>query len=67
MRHRTTGPARDRIVEAARRIAADPVFEDECRRNGFSLHWRFDRDFAAYMVQDDKQFGEVIALREGIT
>jgi tripartite-type tricarboxylate transporter receptor subunit TctC len=59
--------ARERIVAAARRIAADPVFDDECRRNGYSLHWRFDRDFADYMVQDDKQFGEVIALLEGTT
>lgn len=57
--------ARERIVGAARRVAEDPAFIDACRRNGFSLHWRFDRDFAAYMAQDDGQFGEVIALLEG--
>ena len=31
-----------------------------CRANGDTLDWRFGDDFAAYMLDDDEQFGQVI-------
>ena len=49
-----------RFVAALRRIARDPGFAAACRRRGFSLGWRIDRAFAAYMKDDDAQFGRVI-------
>jgi tripartite-type tricarboxylate transporter receptor subunit TctC len=55
-------PARlkTRVVTALRRIARDPEFKATCRRRGFSLGWRIDRGFAAYMHEDDALFGRVI-------
>lgn len=49
-----------RYVAALRRIAADREFTEACRRRGFSLGWRLDRAFGAYMKQDDTMFGRVI-------
>jgi tripartite-type tricarboxylate transporter receptor subunit TctC len=51
---------RARYVAALRRIARDPKFAATCRRRGFSLHWRLDRAFQAYMKGDDAMFGRVI-------
>lgn len=49
-----------RYVAALRRIARNPKFAGACRRRGFSLRWRIDRAFAAYMKEDDAMFGRVI-------
>ncbi len=60
------GPARlparvkARYVAALTRIARNPEFTKACRRRGFSLGWRLDRAFRAYMKEDDAQFGGVI-------
>jgi len=51
---------RARYVAALRRVASDPKFAAACRKRGFSLGWRIDRAFAAYMKQDDAMFGRVI-------
>ncbi len=51
---------RARYVAALRRVARNPAFGAACRRRGFSLGWRIDRAFAAYMKEDDAMFGRVI-------
>ena len=51
---------RDRLIAALHEVAADPAFIEECRRNGYTLGWRFGADFGQYMKQDDEQFGKVI-------
>ncbi len=51
---------RDPLIDALRRVAADAEFTAECRTNGYTLGWRFGDDFAAYMREDDEQFGHVI-------
>ena len=51
---------RDPLIDALRRIAVDADFTAECRTNGYTLGWRFGDDFAAYMREDDEQFGHVI-------
>ena len=51
---------RDPLIDALRRVAADAEFTAECRANGYTLDWRFGDDFAAYMREDDEQFGHVI-------
>lgn len=55
-----------RIVAALRRIARDPAFAKACRSRGFSLEWRIDRAFAAYMKQDDAMFGRVIRRQSSV-
>ena len=50
----------DDLTGALRRVASDAGFTAECRANGYTLDWRFGDDFAAYMLDDDEQFGQVI-------
>jgi tripartite-type tricarboxylate transporter receptor subunit TctC len=54
-----------RLIDGLRKVAADPEFQREAAASAFTLSWRFGADFAAYMDEDDRQFGRVIRLLEG--
>jgi tripartite-type tricarboxylate transporter receptor subunit TctC len=49
-----------RYVEALRRVAADRAFQEEAAANAFTLRWRFGEEFARYMEEEDRQFGDII-------
>jgi len=50
------------LLDALRRIEADADFQREAAASFFGLRWRFGDEFAAYMREDDAQFGELIGL-----
>ncbi|GAA0522130.1 tripartite tricarboxylate transporter substrate binding protein [Pigmentiphaga sp. GD03639] len=47
-------------VEALGAVADDPDFQAEARASFFTTRWRLGDEFAQYMQEDDKQFGDVI-------
>ena len=49
-----------RLVAALRKVAADADFTAACRDRGYTLGWKIDADFAAYMQEDDEMFGRII-------
>jgi len=53
-----------RFIAALRAVATDGAFAKEAADNAFTLRWRFGDDFARYMQEDDRQFGEIIRSLE---
>ena len=51
---------RDHYVEAFRCVERDPGFLAAAAAQSFTLRWRHGDAFAAYMAEDDAQFGPVI-------
>ena len=58
----------ERYIGALRAVSVDPEFQMEAAANAFTLRWRFAEDFARYMDEDDRQFGDIIrSLEKGGT
>jgi len=56
------GSVANRYVAALRAVSVDEDFAREAAGSAFTVRWRFGRDFASYMEEDDVQFGRVIGL-----